>query len=114
MAKTSERVSQLTKQFMDFHKQGWSIKEIADHFHLTTRCIYYNLQAIADYHEVSRDSLLSTPHKQHKARAKSLRLYEEINLQELTKNFEEMIENANSIISKIDTILSEDEKQEED
>lgn len=110
--KTSERIIQMKQQFMTFHNKGWTITEIAEHFHVTTRSIYYNLQEIADSNHVSRQSLLATPHKKHETRIpKALKLREEVDPKKLTENFENMIENAKSVVSKIDIILASEQEE---
>ena len=47
MANSSERVKKLKKNFMKHHEEGWSVRQIADHYHVTTRYTYSILEEIA-------------------------------------------------------------------
>lgn len=109
MANTSERVLQLKKNFMEHHKNGWTIQEIADKYHVTRRHTYTLLQEIADENGVTRESLLEIPHSQH---ASPLFLHrdgvEKVNVEEIRKDFQNIISSANNVMKAIDTLLEED------
>lgn len=107
--KRSERVTRLINNFMKYHNQGLSIFEIASKFQVTTRTIYANLQEIADLNGVDRDSLLMRVHKTHAPRGQNpKKIHKELNMDELIKDYTDMISFGKNIISKIDTILEEE------
>lgn len=59
----NERTLQMMKDYVELHRQGLSIAEIARRYHLSTRTIYTRLQEIADAAGVPRESLLDAPDK---------------------------------------------------
>ncbi|MGN1298148.1 MAG: hypothetical protein ACI4VH_07040 [Clostridia bacterium] len=107
MANTSERVQQLKKNFMKHHNEGKTIKEISEHYNVSTRHIYFILQEIADENNVSRESLLTTPHREH-PRNGSAKTSKQVKPQEIREKFDTMISNAKTLIKKIDYILQEE------
>lgn len=110
MTAKSERVKQMKLNFMKLHNEGYSIKEIAEKFHITPRTIYSELSAIAEENGIPREELLSTPHKQHSSRGSTIKAHQEsVNPNELKANFEKMIDTANIIIEKIDYVLQQEE-----
>ena len=109
MANTSERVQQLRKNFMKHHKEGKTIKEISEIYNVSTRLIYYILQEIADENNVSRESLLTTPHREHSKNSRKSSRTVELKPQVIRQNFDTMISNAKGLIDKIDSILQEEE-----
>lgn len=107
--KRSERVTRLINNFMKYHNQGLSTSEIASKFQVTTRTIYANLQEIADLNGVDRSSLLMYVHKPHAPRGPNAKkVHKELNMDELIKDYTDMISFGKNIISKIDTILEEE------
>lgn len=108
MGNTSERVQQLKKNFMKHHNEGKTIKEISEHYNVSTRHIYFILQEIADENNVTRESLLTTPHHEHLRRG-SAKTSVQVKPEEVRKKFDTMISNAKTLISKIDSILQEEE-----
>lgn len=108
MANTSERVQQLKKNFMKHHEKGETIREISNRYHVTTRHIYSILQEIADENNVSRESLLTTPHREH-LRKESDKISGQIKPEEVREKFDTMISNAKTLINEIDSILQEEE-----
>lgn len=62
----TDKVKFMIENFMDYHNEGYSIKEIAKICGITDRTIYYYLELIAKNNDVSRNSLLRNTHKQHK------------------------------------------------
>lgn len=108
MGNTSERVTLLKKNFMKHHDNGETIKQISNRYHVTTRHIYFILQEIADENNVTRESLLTTPHHEHLRRG-SAKTSGQVKPEEVRKKFDTMISNAKTLISKIDSILQEEE-----
>lgn len=109
MANTSERVLQLKKNFMEHHKNGWTIQEIADKYHVTRRHTYSILQKIADENGVTRESLLHTPHSQHSSPLFVHRDGEEkVNVEEIRKDFQNILTSAGKIVENISKVLEED------
>jgi predicted DNA-binding protein YlxM (UPF0122 family) len=105
---TSERVQQLKKNFMKHRiDEGKTIKEISEIYNVSTRHIYLRLQEIANENNVTRESLLTTPHREHPRRSSSTT--EQVNPQEIRQEFDTMISNAKVLIEKIDSILQEEE-----
>ena len=109
MANTSERVLQLRKNFMKHHNDGWSLQEIADYYHVTRRHTYSILQKIADENGVTRESLLEIPHSQHSSPLFVHRDGEEkVNVEEIRKEFQNILTSAGKIVDSIDKVLEED------
>ena len=93
---------------MKHHNEGKTIREISEIYNVSTRHIYNILQEIADENNVSRKSLLTTPHCEHpKNRSRSSRTAE-VKPQEIKRNFDTMISDAKCLIDKIDSILQEE------
>lgn len=110
MANRSQRVKDMIEGFMHLHSEGKSIAEIANYFNLSTRTIYQYLEVIAKKNNVTRESLLKTMHKPHEM--KSVRNYnpkEKTNLDEMRKDFSDMINSADNIIYQIENILNKEE-----
>ena len=109
MANKSIRMEELKKNFMKHHEEGKTIKEISELYNVSTRHIYNSLQDIADENNVSRESLLTTVHKQQKP-LQNTKSDGQINPAEMKENFDGIINNAKIIIKKIDSILQEEIK----
>lgn len=58
MAKISETVIVMKKNFMTLHNQGYSIAEIAAQFELSAPTVYRHLDEIARENKVTRNDLL--------------------------------------------------------
>lgn len=54
----SERVIQMKQSFMELHRQGFSIPDIAKKFNIDNSTIYYHLQDIAEANGMAREDLL--------------------------------------------------------
>jgi len=61
MAQRTQRVERLLQEFLQYHKEGFSIPEIASIFQVDLSTVYNYLQEIADSNGVTRDSLLERP-----------------------------------------------------
>lgn len=55
----SERVQAMKREFMNLHKEGLGIREIAERFNLNISTVYYRLGEIAEKNGVRREELLS-------------------------------------------------------
>lgn len=111
MAKVSERVHVMKKNFMKLHKEGFSISEIAVQFNLNGVTVYRHLQEIADENNVHRDDLLKVVRSPSGERA--WRMEEKqvrVDVNELHKGFDEATNAIAELIEKIDETL-EVEKQ---
>ena len=103
----SERVKQMKKDFIKYRESGKTIKEIANIFGLTDRTVYLHLQDIADENNLSRDELLFRVHKQH-IRVSNKQVNEKkeiIDIDEMKKEFNEMLKTSENIIEKIEETL---------
>lgn len=106
MARETQRVQSMKDEFMDCHKQGLGIPEIAKRYHVTTRTIYNHLQAIADSNGVEREFLLERVHSPHVivnvTRRQACSDFEEVqNLaSELNSKISKLIEQIDSYINK--------------
>lgn len=103
----SERVIKMKKEFVKYRESGKTIKEIANIFGVTDRTIYLNLQDIADENNLSREDLLFQIHKQHiRVSNKQVNGAKEvIDIEDMKKDFCEMLETSEGIIKKIEKTL---------
>ena len=65
MGRCNERTLQMKAHFMELHRKGLTIPQIAKEYNLSTPTVYACLQEIADQAGVSRESLLERPHNKH-------------------------------------------------
>ena len=102
----SERVKQMKKDFIKYRESGKTIKEIANIFGLTDRTVYLHLQDIADENNLSREELLFRVHKQH-IRVSNNKINEKeiIDIDEMKKDFNEMLKTSERIIKNIEETL---------
>lgn len=103
MART-QRVENLLKGFMQLHKDGYSIREIADHYQVDFSTVYNHLQEIADANGVTRESLLSQKSSPHLNLHHPFRK-EKIDAENLKREFKKVDEHLDNLITEIDTIL---------
>ncbi len=111
MANTAERTHVMKEHFMTLHQQGYSIKEIATKFNLSSFTVYYHLQEIADENGVSRDSLLQVvraARTQRQLKEEERRV--QVNFEELIRNFQSSKDSLKSIINSVKEILEEEQK----
>ena len=104
MART-QRVEKLIKEFMQYHKNGYSILEIAKIFEVDFSTVYNHLQEIADANGVTRESLLERKSSTHES-IHSIFLKEKIDAKNLLADFEMVEKDLSGVIAKIDKILS--------
>lgn len=100
---TTQRVERLKKDFMKYHNNGYSIREIADVFQVDFSTVYNHLQEIADAHGVTRESLLAKPHIPHSSRLAFQK--EKTDVRELKEGFTKIEKDIDEIISSIEKIL---------
>jgi len=109
MAKESERTRVMRENFMTYHEQGYTIKEIAEKSGLSDFTVYHNLQRIADEHGVSRDSLLKVVKGPRSERAfQEERQRVTVNVEELRAGFQEAGNLIDFLIETIDETLKEE------
>ena len=100
----TQRVKNMKENFMDFHRQGMNIPQIADHCGITTTTIYHLLGDIAQENGFSdRTDLLERIHPKHvitvKGAHKSVADFDEV--LSLAKDLDNQI---SELIKKIDNI----------
>lgn len=103
--RTSERVVQLKKNFIELHEQGFTIPEIADKFHLGKSTVYRLLGEIAQENGVSRDSLLQEVHETPASWVRKINLLK-VNGDELLAKFDSAHHLMSEILADVKTLIS--------
>lgn len=115
--KTSERVKLMKQGFLELRNAGKSFSEIAEVFGVSVWSIYDNLQEIADANGLPREELLYRIHKPHIISSTSQKVKnvdKHLTVEELQKNFSDMLSITNYIISNIDKALQSEKDNKED
>ena len=107
MATYSERVNQLIEHFMEDHNQGLSVSEIADKHKVSTRTVYGHLDEIAKQNNVTRESLLQVPHKEHCSHSTSA--HTKIDPKKIRSDFEEILKASKDLNKQLNRILQEED-----
>ncbi|MFR6022014.1 MAG: hypothetical protein ACLUHC_03670 [Clostridia bacterium] len=116
-SKTSERMEQMKQGFLELRNAGKLFSEIAEVFGVSVWSIYDNLQEIADANGLSREDLLYRIHKPHVMSSTSQKVKnvdKHLTVEELQKNFSDMLSITNYIISNIDKALQSEKDNKED
>ena len=116
-SKTSERMEQMKQGFLELRNAGKLFSEIAEVFGVSVWSIYDNLQEIADANGLSREDLLYRIHKPHVMSSPSQKVKnvdKHLTVEELQKNFSDMLSITNYIISNIDKALQSEKDNKED
>ena len=116
-SKTSERMEQMKQGFLELRNAGKLFSEIAEVFGVYVWSIYDNLQEIADANGLSREDLLYRIHKPHVMSSTSQKVKnvdKHLTVEELQKNFSDMLSITNYIISNIDKALQSEKDNKED
>lgn len=104
--KQSARVGKMMENFLRLHNEGKEISEIAEMFQLSSRTVYLKLQEIADKEGITREELLSRPHKKHVV-TKERKVVKSIDICELKKGFEDLQKDIDEILVNIDEAIAE-------
>lgn len=104
--KQSARVGQMMEKFLRLHNEGKEISEIAEMFQLSSSTIYLKLQEIADKEGITREELLSRPHKKHVVTMQR-KVAKSIDICELKKGFEDLQKDIDGILVNIDEAIAE-------
>lgn len=104
--KQSARVGEMMKNFLRLHNEGKDISEIAERYHLSDQTVYLKLQEIADKEGITREELLSRPHKKHVV-TKQRKVVKIIDICELKKSFEDLQKDIDEILVNIDEAVAE-------
>ena len=108
MAKVSERVNVMKKNFMTLHEQGYSIPEIAQKFNLSFCTVYRLLDEIAKENNLIREDLLQilrTPSEEQLLRREHKKVH--VDVQAMQKEFKMIDEILENLIGQIDNVLEE-------
>lgn len=105
MSHTTQRVENLKKDFMKYHNDGYSIRDIANIFHVDFSTVYNHLQEIADTHGVTRESLLERVSSSHTSRLSFQK--DKTDVRELKDGFSNIEKDIDKVISVIDKITKE-------
>lgn len=114
MAKESERMRLMKENFMELHRQGFTISQIAEKYNLGKASVYHVLQDIADANGISRESLLQV------VRTPTERAYKEeskkvtVNVTDLKIGFQEAGKIIDSLIGIIGETLREEKEHYDD
>lgn len=103
--------------FLELRQAGKSFSEIAEFFGVSVWSVYDNLQEIADANGLSREDLLYRIHKPHVMSSTSQKVKnvdKHLTVEELQKNFSDMLSITNYIISNIDKALQSEKDNKED
>lgn len=105
-SKRTERVKLFMENFMEKHRQGFSIKEISEMYGISDRMAYLLLEEIAEKNGVTREELLQKqvssdrrPFVQNRTRV------EKVNSEQLKESFYEAITAVEQLIMLIDEML---------
>ena len=109
MSHTTQRVENLKKDFMKYHHDGYSIRDIADIFHVDFSTVYNHLQEIAETHGVTRESLLVKPNTSHSSRLAFQK--DKTDVRELQNGFTKVVKDIGVVVTAIDKILLTREKE---
>ena len=109
----SERVRKLINGgFMECHKNGHTIQEIADTFNLSCRTVYMHLQDIALKEGVSRESLLRNKSSEHNVQNK--RSYEKApsldELKSISVSLSQELEQVKTFNDSLIAMINDDEE----
>lgn len=104
--KQSARVGQMMENFIRLHNEGKDISEIAEMFQLSSSTIYLKLQEIADKEGITREELLSRPHKKHVVTMQR-KVAKSIDICEFKKGFEDLQKDIDEILVNIDEAIAE-------
>lgn len=97
---TEERVYVMKQNFMELHRQGYTILEIAEKFSLHHVTVYRHLQEIADENGTTREALLQVVKV-----SKSRRSFnEEVKREKAT--FESVINGFKNLENELDEIIA--------
>ena len=107
-----ERTKAMIESFVPLRDEGKSIAEIAKMFEISSRTVYNYLGVISKNSGRSRESLLHIPHKEHEMTvAKEYKATDELNVEELRRNFSNAVNEIDNVIKGIDKALEEDENR---
>ncbi len=107
VSKRSKSVEKMCTSFMDLHRQGYSIAQIAKKFHLSTSTVYNYLDKIADENHTTRELLLSrnsSPHSTTPERES----YDKLIIEKLFNELETAISITKQLLNELDKLLEEE------
>lgn len=110
MGKINERTLQMMRHFMELHNAGYTIKEIAKKFELSAHTVYARLQEIADANGVTREELLEHVHTDHVCYVRKFEPVEPVNVGEIQRSFDSIMDEIDSLIDLIDAEIAKQEK----
>lgn len=115
MGKTNERTLRMRNEFMELHRQGLTIPEIAKKFSLTTTTVYANLEKIATDNGVTRKSLLQRVHKEHAPFERTPNVpLKELDPETFNLHVDVAIQEIDKLLGEIREIITECEKMLEE
>ncbi len=107
----SERTLKMKQNFIELHKQGSSIEEIAAKFDLTPGTVYRCLGEIATAAGVSRESLLQRPHSPHQgySRRDDYQVFAKANLTDYQNHIQEILIKFDQTLTSIEYYIETQE-----
>ena len=109
----SERVYQMMKGFMDCHKKGMTISEIANIFGVSSVTVYKYLEEIAKQNELKREDLLqvvkTSPSHYLKKEAETFN----VDVGKVLAEIDDVKAGISRAISEIDVIIMKCEESEQ-
>ena len=105
----SERTNQMLKNFISLFQQGFTIKQIASKYGLSTSTVYLRLEEIANSNGLSREDLLKEIHKTPTYWARQDRVVF-ANVKTLQESLNDAEENISKVIQDIEKILAEEKE----
>ncbi len=107
MSTRTQRVEKLHKEFMSYHKQGYSVLEIAKILKVDFSTVYKHLQQIADENGVTRESLLVKPSSSYSERATYST--DKVNFEKLRTEFANVEQSIDEILNTVETYFTSKE-----
>ena len=106
MPRITQRVQNLKENFMQYHKDGYTIPEIAKIFNVDDSTIYANLDEIARSNGVTRESLLqNAPYTRVTSPASFHR--DKVRAEQLMSDFTSLDTDLEKVISSLTEIINE-------
>lgn len=104
--KHSSNVQEMIEHFMEYHNRRYSISDIAKHFGVSVKTIYWCLGEIALANGVSRESLLDQPRENVMTECNIIRR-DDIDLNGLAENFSCLEREFCDVIGKFEQLAKE-------
>ena len=96
---STQRVQRLHREFMQYHKKGHTVLEIAKICNVDFSTVYKHLQQIADENGVTRESLLQQPTSSYSSRSPIVN--DKLDIEKLRADFDSVEKGIDEILNTI-------------